>query len=92
VTPRKKNPRKHDEVLSKKDREVLVLFGTQVRTARQKLALTQGELLERVPLKSTGHAQAWLSRVESGQFNVSLIDIVKLARALETPVYALVVG
>lgn len=81
---RKTTPKKqHTEELSKKDRDVLVAFGRKIENARKALGLNQQELLERVPLKGAGHHQSWLSRIENGQVNVSLLDVVKLARALE---------
>lgn len=80
---RKTTPRKHTEELSRRDRDVLAAFGRKIESVRKALELNQQELLDRVPLKGTGHTQAWLSRVENGQVNVSLLDVVKLARALE---------
>lgn len=82
MTPRKKKPR-HTEELSKADRAVLIAFGRRVVDRRQALEMSQQDLIDRVPLKGTGHTQAWLSRLEHGQTNVALLDIVKLARALE---------
>lgn len=54
-------------------------FGFAVRTRREALGLTQEELAHRAAIHRT-----YLSDVERGTRNVSLVNIELLARALDT--------
>lgn len=59
-------------------------FGLAVKTLREKQNLTQEELAHRAGLHRT-----YLSDIERGFRNPSLINIEKLALALDTPLPAL---
>ena len=52
-------------------------FGDSVRTRREKLGLTQEDLAEKAGIHRT-----YLSDVERGSRNVSLVNIERLARSL----------
>ncbi|MBX7106640.1 MAG: helix-turn-helix transcriptional regulator [Gemmataceae bacterium] len=52
-------------------------FGDAVRTRREKLGLTQEDLAEKAGIHRT-----YLSDVERGSRNVSLVNIERLARGL----------
>jgi transcriptional regulator with XRE-family HTH domain len=54
-----------------------LLFGARVRELRLSLGLTQKELAERSGLHHT-----YISSVEMGERNVSLVNITRLAAAL----------
>jgi transcriptional regulator with XRE-family HTH domain len=53
-------------------------FGDQVRTLRKARGLSQEQLAER-----TGLHRTYIGGIERGERNVSLINIVRLANALE---------
>lgn len=55
-----------------------VTLGQAVRKARKKLALSQEQLAEKADLHWT-----YIGGIERGERNVSLLNIVKIARALE---------
>ena len=55
------------------------LFGFAVKQRRLELGLTQEQLAERSNLHWT-----YVSSIERGERNVSLLNIVKLAKALQT--------
>ncbi len=55
------------------------VFGEQVRKARHKLDLSQEELAEECGLHRT-----YVGSVERGERNVSLLNIIAIARALRT--------
>lgn len=67
--------------------DVKKVFGTAVRSWRSRLAISQEELAERAGLHRT-----YVSDVERGARNVSLLSIEKLARALEISVASLFTG
>ena len=52
-------------------------FGQTVRKLRKRLRLSQEQLAERADLHWT-----YIGQVERGERNISLLNIVKLARAL----------
>ena len=56
-------------------------FGTAVRTRRKKLGISQEELAGRAGLHRT-----YVADIERGARNLSLANIEKLARALETSI------
>jgi len=53
-------------------------FGVRVRSARQELGWSQERLAE-----ETGLHWTYVSSVERGERNISLLNILKLAQALE---------
>lgn len=57
--------------------DVLVLFGQRLRAARQKKAVSQEKLAELAGLHRT-----YVSSVERGDRNISLLNIERLASAL----------
>lgn len=59
-------------------------FGQRIRTLRKQRDLSQEALAERADLYFT-----YVSSVERGERNISLINIVGLARALKVPVASL---
>ncbi len=59
-------------------------FGAIVRAKRMELDLTQQELAER-----SGITQAHISRIESGEYNSSVVTVCRLAKALHIPVESL---
>ena len=64
--------------------DVKKIFGSSIRARRSQLGLSQEALAERADLHRT-----YISDVERGARNVSLLSIVKLADALEISVSAL---
>ncbi len=58
--------------------EALVEFGRRVRAVRTRAGLSQEQLAERAGLDRT-----YISGIERGLRNVSLVNIRRLARALE---------
>lgn len=65
--------------MAKKSRpDIRERFGDAVRSRREELELTQEELAERARLHRT-----YLSDIERGSRNVSLINIERLAEGLE---------
>ncbi|MFL5329204.1 MAG: helix-turn-helix domain-containing protein [Gemmataceae bacterium] len=60
---------------------VFVRFGEAVRTHRDRLEMTQEELAEKAKMHRT-----YLSDIERGRRNVSLLNIERLARALSTSI------
>ncbi|HSI13359.1 MAG TPA: response regulator [Chthoniobacter sp.] len=66
------------------DADLKALFGTTIKTKRSELGLSQEELADRAGLHRT-----YVSDVERGMRNVSLISIEKLAHALGLSVWRL---
>lgn len=62
---------------SKADIVLLKRFGVAVKARRDELTLSQEELAERAGLHRT-----YISGIEQGRRNLSLLNIVKLAQAL----------
>lgn len=56
-------------------------FGDAVRTRREELGLTQEDLAEKAAIHRT-----YLSDIERGSRNLSLINIEKIAAALALPI------
>lgn len=64
--------------------QVLREFGQRVREARQQAGLSQEELAE-----VSGLHRTYVSSLERGQRNVSVLNVVRLARSLGVPAGAL---
>jgi transcriptional regulator with XRE-family HTH domain len=62
-------------------------FGSRVREFRQSASLTQEGLADR-----SGIHWSYIGKVERGQVNLTLHNMVRLARALETDLADLVQG
>jgi transcriptional regulator with XRE-family HTH domain len=62
-------------------------FGSRVRDSRQAASLTQEGLAERA-----GVHWSYIGQVERGQVNLTLHNMVKLARALDVDLAELVAG
>jgi transcriptional regulator with XRE-family HTH domain len=62
------------------DKIILDSFGQRVRFLRQQAGLSQGKLAELSNLHRT-----YISGVERGERNISLLNIVRLAKALGIP-------
>jgi transcriptional regulator with XRE-family HTH domain len=65
----------------------LAVLGDRVRTCRRELGLSQQDLAERASLHWT-----FVGQVERGQRNLSLNNLLKLARALDVDPGVLVTG
>lgn len=61
-------------------REVLVKFGNKVRERRLSLGLSQEELAARANVHRT-----YVGMIERAEKNITLENIEKIAKALETP-------
>lgn len=64
--------------------EVFVRFGQKLREIRQQQGISQEKLAELAGLHRT-----YVSSVERGERNISLLNIEKLALALKVPLAAL---
>lgn len=62
------------------DEEVMRRFGARLREVRERAKVSQEKLAELAGLHRT-----YVSSVERGQRNISLVNIAKLASALEVP-------
>lgn len=60
---------------------VLIKFGLSVKRRRQELGLTQEELAERANLHRT-----YIGMIERAEKNVTLENIAKLAKSLDTSI------
>lgn len=63
-----------------KDQTVLKAFGAVVREKRSKMKISQEELAERSGLHRT-----YIGGIEQGRRNLSLLNILRVAHALESP-------
>ncbi|MCF6204542.1 MAG: helix-turn-helix transcriptional regulator [Methylococcaceae bacterium] len=70
---------------NKHDAEILVAFGLRMREFRQNKGLSQEELAEITDLHRT-----YIGSAERGERNVSLINIARIAKALDVPVSSLI--
>lgn len=61
--------------------EILTIFGQRVRSERLKSGLSQEELAEKANLHRT-----YIGMIERAEKNITLINIEKVARALELSV------
>lgn len=62
------------------DAELLQQFGAGIKVRREKLGFSQEELAERAGLHRT-----YIGGIEQGRRNLSLLNIVKIAGALNLP-------
>ena len=69
----------------KQDTEILVAFGLRMRAYRQQKGISQEELAEKTDLHRT-----YIGSAERGERNVSLLNICRIAKALDVPVSRLV--
>ena len=67
-----------------KDTQVLLLFGKQLQTARLAKGWSQERLAFEANLDRT-----YVSSVERGRRNISIVNIYKLAKALDIAPYSL---
>ncbi len=66
---------------------VLVQLGQRIRKRRTELTLSQEMLAERAGLHRT-----YVSSMERGERNVSLVNLLKVAAALDIPLEVLIAG
>lgn len=64
--------------------EIRVRFGRALRDRRKQLGLTQDDLAAR-----TGIHRTYIAETEAGKRNIALVNIEKLAVALELPISTL---
>lgn len=67
------------------EEKILVLFGKHVKKLRQKKGLSQEELALLAGLDRT-----YISGIERGKRNVSLINLIKLANSLDIPAHEII--
>ena len=60
---------------------ILVKFGQRVREERQKQGLSQEQLAERAGVHRT-----YIGMVERAEKNITLLNIEKIAKALDVPI------
>jgi len=65
--------------------DVLIRFGQNLRAIRERAGISQEKLAEEAGLHRT-----YVSSVERGQRNISLLNIARLAKALDVPMSKLV--
>jgi transcriptional regulator with XRE-family HTH domain len=65
---------------------ILIKFGNRVREERLKLNLSQEKLAERAGLHRT-----YIGMIERAEKNITLENIEKIAKALQTPINSLMV-
>lgn len=70
---------------SNEDQNFLKSVGTQIREARQKLELSQEKFAHVCKLDRT-----YISDVERGERNISLLNLSKIANALDVPITQLI--
>lgn len=66
--------------------DILVRFGTRVREERLKQRLSQEELAEKAGLHRT-----YIGMIERAEKNITLLNIYKIAKALNTDIPTLLV-
>lgn len=67
--------------------QILVTFGKNIKTQRLKLHISQETLAEKAGVHRT-----YIGMVERAEKNITLENIVKIARALECPISEIFVG
>lgn len=80
-------PTKSLDKYSKSDQKMMADFGVRVRQLREKVGLSQEKLAEKTDVHRT-----YISGVERGRQNISLLTMGKLARALAVDLEDLVSG
>ena len=70
-----------------RDEVALSIFGKNVKSLRNKRQISQEKLAELSDLDRT-----YISSVERGQRNVSILNIIKIAEALNVKIYSLFEG
>lgn len=65
--------------------QILVRFGKKIRALRTEKGMTQEEMAERADF-----SRSYYTEIETGKRNVSLLNLYKLAKALEIPLSRLV--
>lgn len=70
--------------LNDQDRELVARFAAAIRSRRKELGLSQDELSAR-----SGLARSYITEVETANRNISLINVGRLARALELSIASL---
>jgi transcriptional regulator with XRE-family HTH domain len=63
---------------SEDEKRILRTLGIQLRIARERAGLSQGQVAERI-----GTVQSFISAVESGRANLSLRTLIRITRAVE---------
>ena len=69
----------------KKEKSVLVLFGDKVRELRKLKGISQEELADRANVHRT-----YIGMIERAEKNITLLNIAKIAKALEIEIFELV--
>lgn len=64
------------------DRKFLAVFGAKIKKFRNEKKVTQVELAAKCNFE-----KAFLSRIESGKSNITLLTLKKIADALEKDIY-----
>jgi len=64
-----------------KKREILIKFGEKIREERHKKGLSQEELASKANVHRT-----YIGMIERGEKNITLVNIKKVARALDIPI------
>lgn len=72
--------------MGKKD-QTLIKFGEKVKAARKEMDLSQEELAAKAGLHRT-----YIGMIERGEKNITLINILKIAHALNIPAAELLEG
>lgn len=67
--------------------DVLLVLGSKVRAKREEIGLSQEEFAERC-----GFDRTYISMIERGRRNISLLNLLKLANGLDTSVSILTEG
>lgn len=78
-------PRDHPGVPTKASHPLLKRVGHRIRKARQARKLSQEALAHTANLD-----RSYVSGLERGEFNISLVALYRLARALDVPLATLV--
>lgn len=65
--------------------QILVRFGKKLRDLRTEKGMTQEEMAERADF-----SRSYYTEIETGKRNVSLLNLYRLAKALEIPLSRLV--
>lgn len=70
--------------LNEQDRELVARFAAAIRSRRKEMGLSQDELSAR-----SGLARSYITEVETANRNISLINVGRLARALDLSIASL---